>query len=307
MIQLKYYLGTFPGGITMATSKVYKPKTFPVDFPFRIKFTDMEPYYCMNNTFHWHNYLEIAFVKQGKGIYYVENRAYEMNEGDIVVINNIEPHYMEVLPPQNMVMPVLMFEPSLVWSSESQLDYQYLQPFFERSSNFNNKIDSKSEIGKELFRLLTEIEKEYVDQPTGYKLMIKAKLLHIITYLIRHYQDESKPSENLRSKSRKLEKLEKVFEYINQHFNERIELSTLAELVYMSPNYFSAFFKQCTGFSPIEYLNKMRVSKAIQLLKSEDSCISEIALDCGFNNLANFNKIFRHFTGTTPSSLRKGL
>ncbi len=288
----------------MEASKVYKPKSFPPDFPFSIKFTDMEPYYCMNHTFHWHNYLEIAFVKNGKGIYYVENRTYEMNEGDIVVINNIEPHYMEVLPPVNMVMPVVMFEPHLVWSSESHFDYNYMEPFFERSSNFNNKIDSKSEIGKKIFELLSEVEEEYVNKTVGYKLMIKAKLLHIITYLIRHYQDSTKSSESISSKSKKLEKLEKVFSFISNNYTQRIELNTLAELAYMSPNYFSTFFKQSTGFTPIEYINKIRVSKSIELLRETDYTIARIAEDCGFTNLSNYNKIFRSLTETTPTQVR---
>lgn len=290
----------------MEVSKVYKPKSFPMDFPFSIKFTDMEPFYCMNNTFHWHNYLEIAFVKKGKGIYYVENRTYEMNEGDIVVINNIEPHYMEVLPPVNMVMPVVMFEPQLVWSSESLFDYNYMEPFFERSSNFNNKIDSKSEIGRKIFAMLSEIEDEYVNRTVGYKLMIKAKLLHIITYLIRHYQDSSKSTESITSKSKRLEKLEKVFDYINGNYSQRIELNTLAELAYMSPNYFSTFFKQSTGFTPIEYLNKMRISKSIEMLRETDFSVAQIAMDCGFNNLANYNKIFKQLTETTPTRIRNG-
>jgi len=289
----------------MEAAKIYSPKPFPADFPFNIKFADMEPYYCMNNTFHWHNYLEIAFVKQGRGVYYVENRAYKMNAGDIVVINNIEPHYMEVLPPVNMVMPVVMFEPQLVWSSENHFDYNYLKPFFERSSNFNNRIDSKSEIGQKIFALLTEIEEEYINRTLGYKLMIKAKLLHIITYLIRHYQDESRSPENISSKSRRLEKLEKVFEYMNRNYSQRILLTDLAEQAYMSPNYFSTLFKLSTGFTPIEYLNKMRISKSIEMLRETDTTIARIALDCGFSNLANFNKIFKNFTGTTPSQIRK--
>ncbi len=289
----------------MEAQKIYSPKPFPADFPFNIKFADMEPYYCMNNTFHWHNYLEIAFVKQGKGVYYVENRAYEMNAGDIVVINNIEPHYMEVLPPVNMVMPVVMFEPQLVWSSENHFDYNYLKPFFERSSNFNNRIDSKSEIGQKLFALLTELEEEYINRTLGYKLMIKAKLLHIITYLIRHYQDESRSPESLSSKSKRLEKLEKVFEYMNKNYSQKIKLTELAELAYMSPNYFSTLFKLSTGFTPIEYLNKMRISKSIEMLRETDTTVARIALDCGFTNLANFNKIFKNFTGTTPTEIRK--
>jgi AraC-like DNA-binding protein len=213
---------------------------------------------------------------------------------------------MEVLPPINMVMPVVMFEPQLVWSTENRFDYQYMEPFFERSSTFNNKIDSKSEIGQKIFSLLSEIEDEFVNKTVGYKLMIKAKLLHIITYLIRHYQDDSKSAESLSSKSKKLEKLGKVFEYINENYSQKIGLDTMAELAYMSPNYFSAFFKQSTGFSPIEYLNKFRVSKSIEMLKETDYSIAQIALDCGFYNLANYNKIFKHFTETTPSKIRKG-
>ncbi|MCX7841778.1 MAG: AraC family transcriptional regulator [Clostridia bacterium] len=287
-------------------SKVYKYISLPPDFPFSIKFAEMEPYYCMGHTFHWHNYLEISYVKQGKGRYYIENKTYDIQEGDIVVINNIEPHYMEVLPPDRMLQPVVMFDPKLVWSNEGQLfDFQYLKPFFDRSSNFSNKIDSKSDIGKKIFQLLAEIEEEYTRQPVGYKLMIKAKLLHIITYLIRHFQDSEKQLESISSKSSKLKKLESVFEYINLNYSRRITLEDLSSLVFMSPNYFCSFFKDSTGFTPVEYLNKIRISKAVEYLKTTDKGVYDISLNCGFSNLANFNKMFKRFTGLTPSRVRR--
>lgn len=287
-------------------SKIYKYKNLPVDFPFDIKFADLEPYYCMDHTFHWHNYLEISYVKQGRGRYYIENKTYDIHEGDIIVVNNIEPHYMEVLPPVNMLQPVVMFDPKLIWSSESDMfDFQYLEPFFDRSSNFSNKIDSKSDIGREIFRLLTEIENEYTVQPVGYRLMIKAKLLHIITYLIRHCQDSSKQMESIMLKKQKLKKLESVFEFINRNYSRKVSLEELSSLVFMSPNYFCTFFKDSTGFSPIEYINKLRVAKTIELLKTTDRGIYELSLECGFTNLANFNKIFKRFTGMTPSEVRK--
>ncbi|MCX7710019.1 MAG: AraC family transcriptional regulator [Clostridia bacterium] len=287
-------------------SKVYKYKSLPSDFPFSIKFADMEPYYCMDQTFHWHNYLEISYVKQGKGRYYIENKTYDIEEGDIIVINNIEPHYMEVLPPHHMLQPVIMFDPKLVWSEEGQLfDSQYLKPFFNRSSNFSNKIDSRTDIGKKIFRLLIEIEEEYTREPVGYKLMIKAKLLHIITYLIRHFQDSDKQLESITEKSRKLKKLEAVFEHIHQNFASKITLEELASKAYMSSNYFCSFFKDSTGLTPIEYINKIRVSKALEFLKSTSRGIFEISLECGFTNLANFNKMFKRYTGMTPSMVRK--
>jgi AraC-like DNA-binding protein len=287
-------------------SKVYKYKNLPVDFPFSIKFADMEPFYCMDHTFHWHNYLEISYVKQGRGRYYIENKTYELQEGDIIVINNIEPHYMEVLPPQNMLQPVVMFDPKLIWTSENDMfDFQYLKPFFDRSSNFSNKIDSRNDVGRQIFRLLTEIEDEYTRQPVGYKLMIKAKLLHIITYLIRHYQDSDKQLESISHKSQKLKKLEVVFEHINRSYQNKITLEELASLAFMSPNYFCTFFKESTGFTPVEFINKLRVSRAIQLLKTTDKGIFDVSLECGFTNLANFNKIFRRFSGMTPSKIRQ--
>ena len=286
-------------------SKVYKYKSLPPDFPFSIKFAEMEPYYCMDHTFHWHNYLEISYVKHGKGRYFIENKTYEIQEGDIIVINNIEPHYLEVLPPEKMIQPVVMFDPKLVWSNENQMfDFQYLQPFFERSSNFSNRIDSKSDIGRKIFRLLTEIEEEYTRQPAGYKLMIKAKILHIVTYLIRHYQDSGKQLESISQKSRKLKKLEAVFEFINTNYPKKIMLEELASLVYMSPNYFCTFFKESTGFSPVEYINKVRVSRSVEFLKTSDKGINEISLECGFTNLANFNKMFKRITGMTPRGVR---
>ena len=289
-------------------SNIYKFKSLAQNFPFSIKFADMEPYYSMNHTFHWHNYLEISYVKQGIGRYYIENKIYDIAPGDIIVINNIEPHYMEVLPPVNMLQPVIMFSPQLIWSDESQLfDFQYLNPFFNRSLNFSNKIDSSTKIGQEIFRLLTEIEQEYLKQPAGYQLMIKAKLLHIVTYLIRHFQDENKQLESIEQKNKKLGKLQTVFDYIGQNFNRKLSLDELAGQAFMSANYLCAFFKETTGLTLVEYINKVRISRSIELLKSTDQRIVEIALECGFNNLANFNRTFKHLIGKTPGQIRHSL
>lgn len=287
-------------------AKIYTYKSLPHHFPFSMKFAEMDPYYCMDNTFHWHNYLEISYVKQGRGKYYIEDKTYEIQEGDIIVINNIEPHYMEVLPPVKMLQPVIMFDPQLVWSGENDFfDLQYLKPFFDRSSSFSNKIDSTSDVGREIFKLLTDIEAEYIRKPFGYELMIKAKMLHIISYLIRHYQDDAKQSEGVTRTRMKLKKLEPVFEYINSYYQNKILLEALAGLMFMSPNYFCSYFREATGLSPMEYVSKIRILKSVELLKTTEKSIFEIAMECGFTNLSNFNKLFRKHTGSTPREVRK--
>ena len=286
-------------------SKVYKHQELPADFPFAIKFAEMEPYYCMDHTFHWHNYLEISYVKQGLGRYYIGNKVYDIAPGDILVINNIEPHYMEVLPPETMIQPVIKFDGRLVSDGSSQFfDSQYLEPFFERGSNFSNKIDRNTEVGKKIFTLLTEIESEYRSKNYGYQLMIKSKLLNIFTYLIRFYQDEGKSTASLAQKNKTLEQLQVVFEYVNNHLDGELHLDDLAALVFMTPSYFCTFFKKSTGFTPTQYIHKVRVAQAIQLLKTTSLGVYEIAIECGFNNLANFNRIFKRATGQTPSAIR---
>jgi AraC-like DNA-binding protein len=286
-------------------AKVYKPTELPADFPFAIKFAEMEPYYCMDHTFHWHNYLEISYVKQGNGRYYIGNEVYDIGPGDIMVINNIEPHYMEVLPPETMIQPVIKFDGRLVSDGVSQLfDSQYLEPFFERGSNFSNKIDRNTEVGKKIFTLLTEIESEYRSKNYGYQLMIKSKLLSIFTYLVRYYQDEVKSSTSLAQKNKKLEQLQIVFEYVSSHLDELLKLEELAALVYMTPSYFCTFFKKSTGMTPTQYIHKVRVARAIQQLKTTSKGVYEIAIECGFNNLANFNRTFKGVTGQTPSAVR---
>ncbi|MDD2534343.1 MAG: AraC family transcriptional regulator [Eubacteriales bacterium] len=290
-------------------SKVYKFRDLPEDFPFAIKFAEMEPYYCMDHTFHWHNYLEISYVKQGIGRYYIGNTVYDIAPGDIIVINNIEPHYMEVLPPEPMIQPVVMFDPRLVSSGASRLsaDEQSLEPFFARGSNFSNKIKCNTDIGKNIFTLLTEIEMEYRQKNYGYELMIKSKLLNIFTYLIRNYQDEGKSTGSQAQKNRRLDQLQIVFEYIDKQFAENITLDALASLVFMTPSYFCTFFKNSTGFTPTQFIHKVRISKSIEMLKKSSFGIFEIAYACGFNNLANFNRTFKRTTGQTPSAIRSQL
>ncbi len=284
---------------------IYKPKDLPEDFPFAIKFAEMPPYYCMDHTFHWHNYLEISYVKQGRGRYYIENNTYDLAPGDLVVINNIEPHYMEVLPPEPMIQPVIMFDSRLICEgSNSLFDKQYLEPFFARGSNFSNKIDRSSRTGQQIFTLLQEIETEYQNQAYGYQLMIKSKLLSIFTCLIRFYQDDTKSSLSPVQKNRRLAQLQVVFDYIRENLSQPLVLEELAALVYMSPSYFCTFFRRATGQTPVEYIHKVRVARAIDLLQSTDTSICEIAGACGFNNLAHFNRIFRRVTGQTPGAVR---
>jgi AraC-like DNA-binding protein len=97
----------------------------------------------------------------------------------------------------------------------------------------------------------------------------------------------------------------KIRQYINTHYKEPIRLEELAELVGMTPVALSRFFKVRSGKTISDYLIDIRLGFAARLLADTTNSISEICYDCGFNNLSNFNRIFKKKKGCTPKEFRE--
>lgn len=200
---------------------------------------------------------------------------------------------------------VIHFDPRLIWNIGSNLfDARYLNIFYNRNENFENRLDRKNPATGEIQRLFLEIEREFFEKKQEYELMIKVKLLNILVALIRHYRyTEEKPA--LSSKTKKdLAIMNEVVEYIDANIDQDIRLADLAAIAYMNPSYFSTVFKKYNGISPSQYISRKRIGLAKEYLKTSDKTVIEIASLCGFNNTANFYKSFKKYTGKTPSDYR---
>lgn len=92
--------------------------------------------------------------------------------------------------------------------------------------------------------------------------------------------------------------------YIARHYASKITLVETAAYVHLNPAYFSSVFKQLTGTSFKEYVNRVRIAKSIQLLKNSSYDIIDIAIATGFEDQSYFTKIFKKYTGSTPRQLR---
>ena len=130
--------------------------------------------------------------------------------------------------------------------------------------------------------------------------MIKANVLRILTMLIRTYQDKTKSGEMLKEKKNAMKRLEQAFAYINDHYCEKITLEEVASSVYMSANYFSSYFRKVTNISFSDYVTRMRINHARELLREGKGNVTEIAMECGFNNISNFYRLYKKHVGKTP-------
>jgi AraC-like DNA-binding protein len=98
---------------------------------------------------------------------------------------------------------------------------------------------------------------------------------------------------------------ERVLAFINKNFSSPITTEEAADVAMMSVSYFSCMFKAFNGKTFTEYLNDLRVRKAMERLKKTPDTITDICFGTGFNSIATFNRIFKSVAGLSPSQYRK--
>ena len=133
------------------------------------------------------------------------------------------------------------------------------------------------------------------------QLFIKSSLLRILAVLSG--SQLFKPTG--KNHDKRVEEIKAVLTYIKDNYKEKIYVQDLAEQVNMNAQYFCRFFKKSIGRSPMEYINDYRLKQSLRLLEETDLPVTEVCLECGYNNLGNFLRAFKSYTGTTPLKYRK--
>lgn len=124
-------------------------------------------------------------------------------------------------------------------------------------------------------------------------------LVQSITEFISHMEK--------RSDERNIESIDAVKDYIRQHLSEELSLNTVASKVYISPKYLSKIFKEETGINYSDYITKMRMDRALELIKTKDMTIEQIANTVGYGTAAYFIKKFKEINGCTPKTYLRSL
>jgi AraC-like DNA-binding protein len=257
-----------------------------------------------NLRIHYHTLIEISLILRGKGLYKTNNTVYSIKEGDIFFFRPNEAHCITDIDENGMELLNLHIAPYYLYTNlQNALNTNYIKllasSFILTSNKINDTLNNE-EINK-IKSLILSIKYEFENQQSDYITLVNNYISAILILFSRKYNKQRFSQKEKLS----YQKLLQTIKYIDLHYKENITLDLLSQNVAYSRCYFSTIFKKCMGMSVWDYICIKRIEEALSLIKTTDKNILDIALECGFNNTVNFNKIFKKYTNLSPSAIRK--
>lgn len=249
---------------------------------------------------HYHPEFEINFIKNGKGVKrIIGDHIEEIDDVELVLVGPNLYHGWELHNCKNKNIHEITIQFHNDLFEDSLLSRRIMNPIrnmFNRSihgilfskktaNDLTDRICQLSKLdGMDYFLEIISILQDMANSRNQ-------KLLSVYTVDYDKFDDD--------------DKMKLVYELVQKRFSEKISLEEVSEATLMSPVSFNRFIKKRTGKTFVNYLNDIRIGYAARWLVEKDLSISEIAFKCGFNNIANFNRVFKSIKKITPSQYRE--
>ena len=263
------------------------------DFPLQYYYVDsLHPQYVM--PLHWHREMEVLRVIGGRLTLYVNNEAVELYAGDTAIVPSGALHRGE---PEDCVYDCAVFDVSMIASSKSGRARDLTQLIMSPSVEISTVCPMADGAIKELLDTVAERE-EFFELKV---LSLLSEIVHAI--LVSNPLDKAHRESEKNAHRRAVMTL--LIDKIEKEYATRLTLSDLAEQAQMNEKYLCRFFKEYTGQTPIDYINRLRVDRACYEMSVGRRNVTESAFECGFNELSYFSKIFKKYKGVSPGEYRK--
>ncbi len=247
---------------------------------------------CLQGELHTHeDFTELVYIKSGSGMASIDGQQYMIQKGDIL---SIRPHQVH----SNLPMPLLCVSNCLVSSSLLHKKSGLFEPCiaYDNTLNLSQILHLTGETMLKAEALIEEISLEARGRQPYYPEALLCKLNELLILLRRFEQG---------STTHGLQKaLAATIDYVHEHF-DTVTLAEAAAVGSYNPTYFSRLFRNTMGQYFTEYVNKLRVNRAMFLLLTSEIPIEDISIKVGFKSKIHFYDVFRKYTGLTPGAIRK--
>lgn len=258
--------------------------------PFKLIHTvhdDVQPNQILFSS-HWHEHLELWYLKKGKAIISHGGLQHILNDGDLSIANSNELHSGYAMS-NDMDYFCIIIDPKFF---SGEIPHGHFM--------FENFISGDDKIKK----YFEEIFEEYQSHAVGFDMAIKAQIYEMLVYLLRNHIYRRITLDAYISRSNKLERIKPVMKYIENNYNDDISYAELAKLLNVSKYHFCHLFKEATGKTVVQYINDIRLDKAYNLLKNTDMNITQVSMSVGFNDMNYFSRLFKKYKNMAPSKVR---
>ncbi len=248
----------------------------------------------------------ILLMEQGCGCLSIGGTQLACAPKDIVFINPGE-HYSGAFEPGSLIYRILFRYEFLESRLEDQAFDRYITPLITGEKGLPLSIRPSNPVHALVHQEVRYLIETCPQKTAGAAFLLRAALYALIGVLIEvnNPADISGYSSKLRGVQN--QQMARVLAFCQAHYNEKIQLEQLAEIAHMNKNYFSEYFKVTMKYSPMDYLNILRINEAKHLLETTDRKIDDIAFDTGYNSYSYFSRVFKAVCNITPSDYRKSL
>ena len=241
---------------------------------------------------HWHQRAEFMYVLDGQCHIRVGSRERLCTRGDLAVIRSGQIHRLR--DSQSCTLYISTFDPTLL--------YHFLPELRFPRSFITAPEQAEAGLTEEIRRLLDAVYRETAEQQPLHETLMRADILKLYCLLVRHFEDDAVQNEQTIVR---LRQFQAALEYIADRYAENLSLADVAQAINYNASYVSTLFVTCAGVNFKTYLDHFRIKKAVDLLRSTRLTVSDIAAQCGYENIRTFNNTFKRVTGQTPREFRR--
>ncbi|OMF23265.1 AraC family transcriptional regulator [Paenibacillus sp. FSL H8-0548] len=245
---------------------------------------------------HYHKEVEFLAVTEGSISIQTKDNYFSLDRGELVLLGSSElhrTHRTNTTPLKFVVFQVDLYR------HFDQSDLPYLHGFSERTrplSDLNYLFQQQPQVRQEAYSLILDIYNETLRQERGYELLIGAAIKRLLWLLIRYDTRQILQHND----SFEMIRLKPVFDYVEQHLQDKIVVEDVCKLLNFSYHYFIRYFQQTMGCSFITFVNHKRIKKAERLLLTQSLSITDVALEAGIPSTAQFYKLFKRYNQCSP-------
>ncbi|RDY26376.1 AraC family transcriptional regulator [Romboutsia weinsteinii] len=278
----------------------YKENKQHGTFDFPIEFYHVTPSHPRYNMpYHWHTECEIIRILEGEFLLSINEEKITARKNDLIFIHDGIFHGGI---PKNCIYECIVFDMKLLLKQNHACTKQ-IQDIVNKNKVIRHILPTNIGDLKVCCNYLFESMKS---KKTGYEFITQGSLYHLLGIILEH-ELYIRNSKFTKKTEQRILQFKKVLSLIETEYSNPISLEDLSKAAGMTPKYFCRFFFEMSNKTPIEYLNFYRIESACDQLITTDLPVTEIALNCGFNDLSYFIKTFKKHKGITPKQYLKSL